>query len=371
MLIVEIFLWLISSTFQVVVLIGLIFMIKILVGKRLPLWAHHCLWAILILRMVLPWTPESRLSFFNLMPTSGRVFVQQLDKPLDKAGVVFSDLDSNSVGSIIGQREQQPGLKLLMIVWSAGVLLLMVRVLWENARFTKIISGKRPFTQQKILDFLEDCKKEVGVRTPIGIIATDHIKSPGVFGYLRPRLLIPEKMIEELSLEEMRAVFLHELAHIKHHDLAVRWIMSAVQILHWFNPLVWLAFYQMRIDQELAADATASACYGPDKSMEYAKSLVKIMDRQVKPRMLPGLIGVLESKSQMKRRIKMIVESKNYHIWGWALSLFLLVIFGLVMLTNANENEITDQTSNADRTTKTSIDLIIEEYNTYEPSSCQ
>jgi beta-lactamase regulating signal transducer with metallopeptidase domain len=44
----------------------------------------------------------------------------------------------------------------------------------------------------------------------------------------------------------LRHVFLHELAHLKRHDIALNWLFAGAQALHWFNPLVWLAFQQAR-----------------------------------------------------------------------------------------------------------------------------
>ena len=62
------------------------------------------------------------------------------------------------------------------------------------------------------------------------------IKTPTLFGFIRPRLLLPKEMLEEASHEEMQYIFLHELAHLKRLDIYLGWLTSVIQILHWFNP---------------------------------------------------------------------------------------------------------------------------------------
>jgi len=96
-------------------------------------------------------------------------------------------------------------------------------------------------TDQQILDLLEDCKMQMGVRTIVAVVVTDRTRSPALFGFLRPRILLPQGLIETLSLDELHYVFLHELAHLKRRDIYLAWLVCLLQVLHWFNPLIWPA----------------------------------------------------------------------------------------------------------------------------------
>ena len=171
--------------------------------------------------------------------------------------------------------------------------------------------------EPEILDLLEDCKSQMDIRIVLGVVATDEVKSPALFGFIRPRLLLPSGMIETLSREELRYVFLHELAHLKRRDIYVGWLMSVLQILHWFNPLIWLAFRRMWADRELACDALVLARTHSEESKSYGRIIVSLLERFSRPRSLPGMAGIMETKSQLKRRLTMIAKFKqNSYQWS-------------------------------------------------------
>ena len=94
------------------------------------------------------------------------------------------------------------------------------------------------------------------VHTEIPVIYDKSMKTPSLSAE-RPKLLIPFEVIENLSHEELRYVFLHELAHFNVKYL-INWITVLIQALHWFNPVVWYAFYKMHEDCEVACDAMFS-----------------------------------------------------------------------------------------------------------------
>src|SRR5258708_26996459 len=110
-------------------------------------------------------------------------------------------------------------------------------------------------TNPDVLETLEDCKRLLDIDSPIPLVECQELKSPALYGFFRPRLLLPEGMADTFSASELKYIFLHELAHIKRLDMAVNWLMTALQILHWFNPAIWLAFARLRADRELACDA--------------------------------------------------------------------------------------------------------------------
>src|SRR5678816_3320513 len=85
---------------------------------------------------------------------------------------------------------------------------------------------------------------------------TSAVGGPAIVGLWNPRLILPCGLIERLNTEELRFVLLHEFAHLRRRDLLVMWLLTAARIIHWFNPLTWLALRAARIDTELACDDT-------------------------------------------------------------------------------------------------------------------
>ena len=334
--------WLLWTTIQAALLFCLIMMVQLILRSRLPIRLHYCLWLLLLIRLAIPWLPESRISVFNLVPRSmqqGRI-LESFSQPKIARGMGFYR-HFESEGTPESQQEDNSKtffvrfVRMLPLLWLLGTVILAVYVGAGNFHLWWLVTRERPLTDQKILDLLEDCKSEMGIRTILGVVMTDKVKSPALFGFLRPRLLLPAGMIETLSREELRYVFLHELGHLRRRDIYVGWLMSLLQVLHWFNPLVWLAFYRIQTDRELACDALVLTRTRSGESKEYGRTIVNLLERFSRPQRLPSMAGILETKSQLKRRIKMIAKFKKTSRPQWAGAMLLLAVLACVVLTNA------------------------------------
>jgi len=349
--------WLLRSTLQASMLIGLILLVQITLRSKLgPRWSH-ALWLVLLLRMVLPWAPQSRISMFSLIPELAppgqteyvpeQFAAQSIDSQAvnqDKTGAspaanesAKDTLPTAAPAHTAPQVESAhfAVANVLPLVWLAGAMVLGIYICANNFALLRIVRCERPLTDQRILDLLEDCKAEMGIRTILAVVATDKVKSPSLFGFIRPRLLVPAGMIGALSPEDLRYVFLHELAHLKRHDIYLGWLMSILQALHWFNPLVCLAFYHMRADRELACDALVLSHTQPAESREYGRTIVSLLERFSQTRRLPSMAGILETKAQLKRRITMIAQfKKNSYRWS-ALGVVFIIVLASVSLPDS------------------------------------
>ena len=188
------------------------------------------------------------------------------------------------------------------------------------------------------MNLLEDCKQAMGLRVPVTLVETPAVGSPSLFGFVRPRLLLPVGLTRSFSQEELRYVFLHELSHIKRQDILTGWLMTALQILHWFNPLVWLAFHRMRVDRELACDALALSYAKEEENQPYGRTIIKLLEGFGCSAWAPSMAGTVENKNQMKERISMIAKFRRTN-HGPALAGVLFIGLGLVTLTDAQTGE--------------------------------
>jgi beta-lactamase regulating signal transducer with metallopeptidase domain len=222
----------------------------------------------------------------------------------------------------------------LVALWSAGALGLATYLLFLHVRISRRIGWYRPLIDGPVLNLLEDCKHQMGVRVPVTLVETEAVSSPSLFGFVRPRLLLPAGLAQSFSLQELQCVFLHELGHIKRYDIQVGWLMTALQIVHWFNPLVWLACYRMRVDRELACDALALRYAAQEENQRYGRTIIKLLESFGRPARAPSLAAAVESKNQLKERIQMIAKFKKTNR-GLVLAAPLFASLALVTFTDA------------------------------------
>jgi beta-lactamase regulating signal transducer with metallopeptidase domain len=221
-----------------------------------------------------------------------------------------------------------------VLVWAAGAATFAAFLAFTHHQLRKRIVARRPLTDSAVLELLEDCKQQMGIRAPVLLVETGDVGSPSLFGFVRPRLLLPSGLTKSFSREELRYMLLHELAHIKRRDILVGWCMAALQVVHWFNPLVWLAFRRMRADRELACDALTLSCFGAGHAQAYGRTIIKLLERFGRSAWAPCLAGAVESKQQLNERITMIAEF-NAKKRSTKLALLLCTLLGAVAMTDA------------------------------------
>lgn len=358
--------WIARSSLEACLLIGLILALQAALGRWLaPRW-RHALWLILIVKLALPIAPASSLSLYNLLamvphpwapqpyaPLASATPTQDAQVPADPVAMAAEPtpaigpasseqpaIPAASAESIAAPPHPRaiPWASMLATGWLAGVILMAITILLQSLRLAGI-SRQRLLTDQYVLDLLEDCKQQMGVSNYLAVVETPRVTSPALFGFVRPRLLLPHGVTTSLGPQQLRHVFLHELAHLRRHDVLVSWIVALLQALHWFNPLVWYAFSRMRAERELACDALALSQPASPEPKEYGRTIVQLLESHFRPRYQPSLAGVLEDKSQLIRRITMIAQfRKSPQVWS-APAAALLVLVGAVTLTNAQTSQ--------------------------------
>ncbi|MFB0555393.1 MAG: M56 family metallopeptidase [Phycisphaerae bacterium] len=332
-------LWISIQSSVVIVLIVLLH--KVLRGKLGIRWPY-LLWLLLLIRLAIPWLPESKISIFNLIPKSiqqGRI-IEALSESDDVGHLgYYSSMRPTEAQETMLEGDSESVfirfVRMVPLLWLIGVLLISGYVCMRNISLWLTVKRERPITDQDILDLLEDCKIEMGVQTIIGVVVSDRVKSPALFGFVRPRLLLPQGILETYSLEELRYVFIHELAHLKQRDIYLGWLIALLQIVHWFNPLMWFAFGRMRADRELACDGLAISMMDADEPPRYGQTIVNLLENFSQVHYVPSVAGILEDKSQIERRIKMITGYKKTSRPQWAGAMLLLAVLACVVLTNA------------------------------------
>lgn len=223
--------------------------------------------------------------------------------------------------------------------WGGGVALFYGCLLLQILRFRRLIHNGTVVTDQRVLRIFEGCKKIMRVKTWIMLIESSKVPGPFLVGVFRPVIVVPQGLVHSLNPEELRHLFYHELAHLKRSDLITGWVMILLLGLYWFNPLVWIAVRVMNHLREEASDCLVLEHLEPEQKFDYGTTLLTLSREFAKPQFVPGIAGILETRSFLQRRIEMITKPT---VWkkSWSIpATSICVLLALTLLTNAKPQE--------------------------------
>ena len=166
--------------------------------------------------------------------------------------------------------------------------------------------------------------------------------TPALVGIRQPKLLLPKDWQTRFDQRSLRHVLLHELIHVKQHDLLWNWAATAMQALHWFNPLVWFVVSRFQSDRELRCDAGALDILSPTERLDYGHTLLHIQETFFAPPAIAGLAPCVRNHPTLHQRILMITRPTTRQPWLHALLVSTLsVLIGYSFTTaRAAEKEV-------------------------------
>ncbi|TBL80629.1 M56 family metallopeptidase [Paenibacillus thalictri] len=338
-LLISLFHWVCSVSVMAAVLAVLIIVMQRMLRHRLkPRW-HYLLWILLMFKLMLPWGPESELSIYNWIgftepahPAHSAVSFQA--EPL--ADDV--PLPDTTLGFIYRH---------LFVIWLAGVCILGSYTIWVNGKFARTMRQETTaITDASVIQLFDQCKKRMAIHRHIVLAESSSLTTPTLFGWLKPRLILPTKVVSLLDDNQLQHVFLHELAHCRRNDIAVNWMMHILLIVHWFNPVLWYAYRRMREDQEIASDALALSCLSPGQSRAYGLTLITLLENLSSPIPTAGSVNLTGNKSQLQRRIHMIKQFKtNSYRWSFLGMAAIIFISGCTLTSPKSDQTATQYAS--------------------------
>lgn len=295
-------LWILSSSVLILVIAGLRTLLK---GKIAP-WLQYTLWLLVLARLLVPGTlTESRISVANLLPQDEAVAaapsvpvaaaqpVQSYTPPIAATPApTISDVPVTALPETVSTAQPFDWNNLLRGIWIAGVLLVLLALLWGNLSFYLRLKRSR---------------KNLGLELPLPVYAAEGLPSPCLFGLLRPAVYIPASYTE--NQQTMAHILAHEWAHCKHGDHLWSLLRGLCVALHWYNPLVWLAAVLSKQDAELACDASAIRQLGEAQRASYGKTLLGLITARPRPADLLSCATTMRSgKRSLRQRITYIAR---------------------------------------------------------------
>lgn len=321
--------WLLAASLRASVLTLLVLVIQWMLQRRLsPRW-RYALWLPVLIVLLTPVLPESRWSIesvFQAKPTpameiSPVTVVEEMPReslpPVTQLPVTPSaaPVDWNAI---------------CLMTWAFGTALLLLAGGGSFLRVLLRIRRSRQKISEELISQLTAISREVGLRHPPQVLMAEMIQSPAVTGLLRPTLLLPAGFERDFTAAEAHLILQHELTHLKRHDLPLNTLLCVLMALHWFNPLLWLAFFMARADREAACDAQVLANATPQRRSEYGHALLKIESAFAPLRLSLGFVGMLQRGAALRARIRSIAApARTRPLTGL---LTALCIFGMTFL---------------------------------------
>lgn len=315
--------WLWTTTWQASLLALFVLGIQRLFAERLaPEWRYF-LWWFVALRLVLPAPIPAAWSAFNLLPTPS------LQSPLAEARlssvreesaapVPASSLPSAGftleaqVQSVAPPARRWGVLEFVAVLWLGGAFIAGLRLWRAHRRLAGIVRRGSPNTCPRVGEVLRDCVALMRLHRAPPVVMLSGFEGPALVGCLRPALVLPAELAAVLSDAELRHIFLHELAHLRRRDHVLNYVVCLLEVVHWPNPLLRQTFRRLRADRELACDALALSRLPAAQRCSYGATLLKLLQTASPSPNLPHLVGILEDKHLIQRRIRMIARPSTH-----------------------------------------------------------
>ena len=290
-----------------------------LVLKKAPKWVNVLLWGIVAVRLICPFSFESALS---LIPSAETFPEKIISGPSFDVQTGITPID-NRINDYLGDRyfegvtvptnNGNNVMTILTIVWIIGILLLVAYTVISYWRLNR--------------------KVDTAVHYKDNIFQSENVSSPFVLGIINPRIYLPFSMNEQ----DMEHVVAHEQAHIRRKDHWWKPLGFLLLTIHWFNPLMWLAYVLLCRDIELACDEKVIKGLSNEQRADYTQALVAC---SVNHRMIAacpltfGEVGV-------KERVKSVMNYKKPAFWVIIIAVIVCVGVAVCFLTNPKQDRYT------------------------------
>lgn len=212
---------------------------------------------------------------------------------------------SSTSHGVVGTLRSIPWQLMLLSVWMAGSLFVLIRLLIAHAGVRLLV---RRSTVVDNLDWrydLDRYKRFLEIEQDIQIRHSRLSSVPMIVGCLRPVLILPDDHLNWTG-ERRRIVLLHELAHIKRRDCLTQMIAELTCALVWFNPMVWLASRQLRVEREIACDDIV--LMSGTRASTYAETILETIKTIRQAEWSPVASIAMARKSDLEGRLIAILD---------------------------------------------------------------
>lgn len=266
-------------------IICVIFLARLLLQNNVHRTVWLLLWAVAVLRLLLPLSVAAGSSIFNLP-------MFRTPEPVAVQVETVQPMQTEQIPQTVPTEAPAPAklsaADILRIVWLTGAVgisgYFIINHILARRRYRFAVPAEL-----------------VGVPDTVRVKELEGLSSPLTYGLLRPVILLPQGLSEDP--DRCRHILSHELSHIRHLDVAYKGILLLTAAIHWFNPFVWVMVFTASQDMEMRCDADAIHALGEKNA--YAKTLVEAEETKLRGYLQTGF-----SFSSTAQRLRAIVKMK-------------------------------------------------------------
>ena len=279
--------------------------------KKAPKWINVLLWAMVAVRLLCPISFESSLSLVpNAEPIPQEIFM--MEPPENHESAVFDPIENPNLPSVP----------------SVSVDTSIEQIQWKSvfATFGWMFGMGVMFVYAAISYILVKRKVKASLHLRDNTWICDDIQTPFILGAIKPRIYIPSGTNEA----QLPHIIAHENAHLKRRDHWWKPLGFLVLAIHWFNPLVWVAYILLCRDIELACDEKVIRDLNKSESISYSEALLSCSVNRKTIMVCPlafGEVGV-------KERVKRVLNYKKPAFWIIIVAVIACIVLSVCFLTN-------------------------------------
>ena len=220
--------------------------------------------------------------------------------------------------------------------WILGVCFFAIRLLGSHFYLHTLRKRSEILQGSELQQLVSNIGKRLHLRRKIGVATSSFVQSPMVTGWLKPLILFPVGLVNQLSMEELETILAHEIAHIHRHDYWANIFQSVVETLFFYHPVVWWISNKVRQERENTCDDIAVSLGG--NKLLYAKTLLKLQEHaQTTPALALPLIG--QKKLLLHRIQRILNHPQNKNSIMEKLSIVFLLAILLLGMSSGTETD--------------------------------
>ena len=307
----DVFLKLVNLSISASWLILAVLVLRVVL-KKAPKWVMPLLWGVVALRLVCLFSIESALSLIPSAETIPSEIVTETREPVLYEQATLDIVTNPTLPSAaevpvgVSRQQAQVDFNIYSVLWLAGMAALLVHALVSAGKLKR--------------------KLATAILLRDNIYESEFVDSPFVFGVVKPNIYLPMHMDEGTAAY----VIAHERAHLARRDHWWKVLGYLVLALHWFNPLVWVAYILFCRDIELACDEKVVRGLDGAARADYSQALLSC----AAPKRAVAACPLAFGEGNIKMRVKSALHYKKPAFWVAAAAVLAVVIVAVCFLTN-------------------------------------